>query len=265
MIPARIPPCAILIALLLLPGIAAAADYQFALGDTVPLSGYSYGSDWAYLFLTGPNLPVNGVMLNDVTKRADQGYFTKVQTDGNGHWSYKWGTSNVGGRLDEGTYTVWVVNGPNDLSRLSQADYGTISVSLGKPGLSVDAPVQYGSMDITSSPDGSSVSLDGRYRGQTPMTIPDLPAGSYRLNLTHFGYNELSTPVTVVAGRVSEISATLDPRPDVTQAVTTIAAASPAPVAPAASPTPTAKAAGLVPAVFLLVILFVVREISRSR
>ena len=54
MIPARIPLCAILIALLLLPGIAAAADYRFALGDTVPLSGYSYGSDRAYLFLTGP-------------------------------------------------------------------------------------------------------------------------------------------------------------------------------------------------------------------
>jgi hypothetical protein len=43
---------------------------------------------------------------------------------------YKWGTNSIGGRLDAGTYTVWVVNGPNDLSHLNSVDYSMIEVNL---------------------------------------------------------------------------------------------------------------------------------------
>ena len=135
--------------LFLITGVSA-ASIQASVGDIIPLSGYSYGSQTVYLFLTGPNIPVNGVALNDITKHADQGYFTRVQVDGDDHWSYKWGTGNLGGRLDSGTYTIWVVNGPNDLSPLSQADYSTISVTLGKPSISVDQPAVPGTMDLKS-------------------------------------------------------------------------------------------------------------------
>jgi hypothetical protein len=263
MFPVRSSPYAILIALLLIIP-ASAAGIQVALGDTVPLSGYSSGSSYAYLFLTGPNLPANGVMLNDITKRADQGYFTKVTLDGDDHWSYKWSTANVGGRLDEGTYTIWVVNGPNDLSHLSQADYGTISVSLGKPGLAVDTPQQPGSMDITSTPSGASVTLNDKFRGQTPLTISDLTPGTYPLVLTHYGYNETSTSVIVQAGRVSEVSAVLAPRSDIPPAGATTTAAGANLPATSLSPTPTVKSAGFMPAIFLLGVLFLVRKLSKS-
>ncbi len=163
-----------------------------------------------YLYLTGPNLPVNGVMLNDVTKRADQGYFTKVAVDGNDHWSYKWATSNVGGRLDEGTYTIWVVNGPNDLSHLSQADYRTIAVTLGKPSISAGIVQQpSGSMEITSAPSGATVMVNDIQRGTTPLTLPDLPAGTYRVTFSREGYSVFTTPVNVEAGRISEVTATV--------------------------------------------------------
>jgi len=56
------------------------------IGDTILLSGYSYGISTVYLFLTGPNLHVNGDALNDITARADQGHFTEVNVDGNDHW-----------------------------------------------------------------------------------------------------------------------------------------------------------------------------------
>ena len=75
-----------------------------------------------YLFLTGPNLPVNGVALNDITARADKGYFTEVSVDSNDHWEYPWGTNAIDERLDAGTYTVWVVNRPLDRSQLAKAD-----------------------------------------------------------------------------------------------------------------------------------------------
>ena len=197
--------------ILLVTSVSAAPGIQASLGDIIPLSGYSYGSPTVYLFLTGPNLPVNGVALNDITKHADEGGFTRVQVDGDDHWSYKWGTANIGGRLDEGTYTVWVVNGPNDRSRLSQADYSTITVTLGKPSISVDTPVQPGAIDLHSVPDSASVVMDEKYQGKTPLTIADLAPGTYDVTFSQFGFQKFATRVPVEAGRITEVTATLVP------------------------------------------------------
>jgi hypothetical protein len=51
--------------LVLTPSVSASVEITAYIGDTIPLSGYSYGSPTAYLLLTGPNLPVNGVAFND--------------------------------------------------------------------------------------------------------------------------------------------------------------------------------------------------------
>jgi hypothetical protein len=56
--------------------VSASGEITAYIGDTVPLSGYSYGSSAVYLFLTGPNLPVNGAPLDAITARADEGHFT---------------------------------------------------------------------------------------------------------------------------------------------------------------------------------------------
>ncbi|MDP2796597.1 MAG: PEGA domain-containing protein [Methanoregula sp.] len=197
--------------LLLITSASAAPGIQASLGDIIPLSGYSYGSQTVYLFLTGPNLPVNGVALDDISKRADEGGFTRVQVDSNDRWSYKWGTANIGGRLDEGTYTVWVVSGPNDRSHLSEADYSTISVTLGKPSISIDTQVQPGAMDLRSVPDGASVVMSEKYLGKTPLTVSALAPGTYDVIFSQFGYEKFSTRVPVEAGRITEVTATLVP------------------------------------------------------
>ncbi|MDP3395950.1 MAG: PEGA domain-containing protein [Methanoregula sp.] len=197
--------------LLLIPSVSAAPGIQASFGDIIPLSGYSYSSQTVYLYVTGPNLPVNGVALNDISKRAEDGGFTQVQVDSNDHWSYKWGTGSIGGRLDEGTYTIWVVNGPNDRSHLSQADYSTISVTLKKPSISINTPLQSGSMDLRSIPDGASVVMGEKYLGKTPMKVSDLSPGTYDVIFSQFGYQKFSTRVPVEAGRISEVSATLVP------------------------------------------------------
>lgn len=195
--------------LVLTTGVSASGGIQTYLGDTVPLSGYSYGSPWVYLFLTGPNLPVNGVALNNINLRADEGSFTRVQLDGMDHWSYKWNTANTGGRLDEGTYMIWVVNGPNDRSRLAQADYSTISVTLQKPYITTDIPLTTGGLFLQSIPDGASLVIDGQYKGKTPMTLDNLNPGMYAVNFSRFGYTGFSTPVRVEAGKTTEVTATL--------------------------------------------------------
>jgi hypothetical protein len=201
------------VCLLLLAGNAAGAGaaQTYYIGDTVKLSGYSYESSTVYLFLTGPNLPPDGVALDNINLLADQGGFTEVSVDSNDHWEYNWDTGAVGGRLDAGAYTVWAVDGPNDLSRLGQADYTTISVMLGTPGISVETPVVPGTMDIRSNPDNASVVINNNYRGKTPLTLNDLDSGVYNVTFSRFGYGKVSMPVNVEPGATTEVTATLAP------------------------------------------------------
>jgi len=218
-VPYRLFFCGLVIAGIFLASGAAAAGIQASLGDVIPLSGYSYGSNTVYLFLTGPNLPSNGVALDDITKQADQGGFTTVSVDSNNHWEYKWGTGSVNGRLDEGTYTIWVSNTPNDKSRLLPSDYGTISVTLGKPGLTAGVSavstsaagsyVQPGNLSITSNPDEASVTVDNAYVGKTPLEIGGLAPGNYEIAFSRFGYEKFSTTAPVQAGSITEVHADL--------------------------------------------------------
>lgn len=51
-----------------IPAVSAAdASYVGELGDTIALHGVSYTGTQVFLFMTGPNLPANGVTLTDVT------------------------------------------------------------------------------------------------------------------------------------------------------------------------------------------------------
>ena len=192
-------------------GAVGSPGIQTVMGDDVEIAGYSSSGPYVYLFLTGPNLPENGVALHAVSKRADQGWFTRVSVDGDGYWSYTWHTGSIGGRLDEGTYTVWVVNAPNDRSNLAYADFRTISVTLGRPYVSVDTPVQPGGMNLQSVPEGASLMVNGEYRGKTPLSISDLSAGVYTVTFSRFGFAEQTTQVRVEGGKISEVTATLRP------------------------------------------------------
>jgi hypothetical protein len=208
-----VPVTTVLIAgMLFLAGGAVASGIQVALGDEIEIAGYATSGPYVYLFLTGPNLPVNGVALHDITQRADQGGFTKVSVDGDDHWRYTWHTGSINGRLDEGTYTVWVVSGPNDRSRLAWADYRTLSVTLGKPFVSVDTPVKPGGMNLQSIPDGASLMVNGEYRGKTPLTISGLGPGNYAVTFSRFGFMELSVQVPVEQGKIAEVTAALQPK-----------------------------------------------------
>jgi len=219
--------CTGLLLMFVLAGAAAAASIQSYIGDTVHLSGYCPTSQTVYLFLTGPNLPANGVALDNINELADQGGFTQVSVDSNDHWQYDWVTGSIGGRLDAGTYTVWAVDGPNDLANLNQAQYSMISVTLSEPGIgsvsastSPDGAVEAvsttavapGILNVSSVPEDSSVVVNGNYQGRSPISIPDLTPGTYQVNISRFNYEVLSTSATVESGATTEVTATLRPQ-----------------------------------------------------
>ncbi|MGA2913524.1 MAG: PEGA domain-containing protein [Methanoregula sp.] len=206
----------LIVLLVLFSGAVAAGQTQAYMGSVVTLSGYSYTGNTVFLFLTGPNLPPNGVALDNINRLADQGGATQVDVDGDGHWVYQWNTGALG--LDAGSYTVWVADGPADVSRLSAVDYRTISVILSEPFITAgtsggpgqsSGQVQAGSINLSSIPDGTSVVVNNVYKGRTPLNVSGLDPGTYNVTFSHFGYARLSTPVTVQAGSVSEVNATL--------------------------------------------------------
>ena len=191
------------LALCMLAG-GAAASIQTSLGTSVHLAGISYGSSSVYLFLTGPNLPADGVALDNV---ASVGGMTRVDVDSDGSWSYDWDTHAL--PLDEGTYTVWAVDSPVGRTGLSGHDYATIAVTFTSPGLSVSVPVIPGTLEIHAVPENASVVLNGRYQGMAPVTAGDLSPGSYTVTVSHFGYHPVTRPVTVESGSTTVMNVTL--------------------------------------------------------
>jgi hypothetical protein len=74
-----------------------------------------------------------------------------------------------------------------------------------------------GDLQISSTPSGAVVYLDGNYKGFTPpndkLDINDLAPGTYTLSMTKLGYQDYSTSVTLPAGKIIQVSATLVPTP----------------------------------------------------
>lgn len=171
--------------LLLLTGPSAAAPViSAAIGDPVPLAGYAPGADVVYLFLTGPNLPANGVRLDDIAApvtSGDPSSFTRSSVD-DSRWEYTWYTRTKGGTPDAGTYTVFIVTSPVGRRDLAGAEYATIMISLGSPGLVLlpDEGVTIGASPADSimegvTPGTTGIGFPGILQDDQ---LPDMPKGS---------------------------------------------------------------------------------------
>jgi len=67
-------------------------------------------------------------------------------------------------------------------------------------------PDTLGSLSVTTTPAGAFIFIDGVQRGVSPATIPGLSAGTHTLLLKLDGYQDLSTPVTIAAGKTQDYS-----------------------------------------------------------
>jgi hypothetical protein len=168
----------VIFGLLLLFGPAVSAQViPAAIGDPVPLAGYAPGADGVYLFATGPNLPANGVRLDDISApvmSGDPSSFTRTSVD-NDRWAYTWYTRTKGGTPDAGTYTIFIVTTPVGREDLAGAAYATVLVSLGSPRIGMvtggDVTVGASPQENDSVPDGSARELKGApQRDRTPGT-----------------------------------------------------------------------------------------------
>jgi hypothetical protein len=70
-----------------------------------------------------------------------------------------------------------------------------------------------GTLEVTSNPAGAQVSVNGRPVGVTPLTLSKHRAGSLALQVTREGYERWSASIQVQTNRVTQVTATLRPRP----------------------------------------------------
>jgi hypothetical protein len=207
----------LLLVIILVPlGIhAAAAPIHTVLGEDLPLRGTAPGSDFIYLFLTGPNLPDGGISLAGGTPVTTgvPGSFTRVEVQTDDTWAYTWRTRSIGRILDGGTYTIYAVNEPLSRPDLDDATFITQAVTFGQPVETVTVTVtgSGGSLVVDSSPGMSVVTLDGHTAGITPLVISGIPAGPHTLVISRVGYLDFRTALVISAGERRDIYAVLQP------------------------------------------------------
>jgi hypothetical protein len=155
---------------------ATAAPISAVYGEDIPLRGTATGSDVVYLFLTGPNLPDQGISLAGGTPVATgvPGSFTRVEVFTDGTWAYTWRTGSVGRVLDPGTYVIYIAEEPRARPDLDDSAYATQAVLLGAPVGTVTIPVP----GTTVSPPQGTMQGGPLVTGMQPPSEPAPATGT---------------------------------------------------------------------------------------
>jgi hypothetical protein len=66
-----------------------------------------------------------------------------------------------------------------------------------------------GALTVTTTPAGALILIDGVQRGVSPATIPGLSAGTHTVLLKLDGYQDLSTPVMIAAGKTQDYATSI--------------------------------------------------------
>lgn len=72
---------------------------------------------------------------------------------------------------------------------------------------------EVGTVQVTSTPPGAGVYLDNEYKGTTPVTINEVPAGTHSVEVRRDGYERWISQVTFSKGSAGTLTASLVPVP----------------------------------------------------
>ncbi len=98
--------------------------------------------------------------------------------------------------------TVTVVNGV--VAELSPVLVKISPGAVSSPAATTpSSPSTSSSLQITTTPDGAAVSVDGGSRGATPLTVSGLAAGSHTVSLTKAGYTDYQGTLTLTGGQTT--------------------------------------------------------------
>ena len=108
-------------------------------------------------------------------------------------------------------YTTW--SGP--LSRMpADKEHVAVYATLNPlPTTTTIPPIQKGAIYAQSNPSGAAISLNGNFQGYSPITIPNLPPGTYSMKASLSGYTPDTRLINVYAGQTATYYPKLQPSP----------------------------------------------------
>lgn len=167
-------------------------------GDTVTLSGTNSASDRVYLFITGPNLPREGGLLEDPMEPVCLLCVPEALTSAdvlNGTWVYSWQTGLLD--IDPGKYIIYATPSPVTVDGLPAIEHAHIEILL------TDDNRVFPSMPETTASEDSST--DGApmapVHGETIDITTDLNTGYLGDTITLSGTNsETNTVFLFITG-----------------------------------------------------------------
>jgi hypothetical protein len=123
-------------------------------------------------------------------------------------------TNQIVGSLAVGSHSVTVKkSGYKDFTQTAtvyNAQTTSVSITLSP----ISSPTT-GDLDVSSTPYGASVYLNGDYQGETrssgPLYITSLVPGTYTVILKKSGYQDYTTTAKIVAGTTAQVAAVLQP------------------------------------------------------
>ncbi|MEK6954315.1 MAG: PEGA domain-containing protein, partial [Candidatus Micrarchaeota archaeon] len=77
------------------------------------------------------------------------------------------------------------------------------------------SPVPAGSLQVSSTPVGALVYINGAFYADAPFTISSIAPGTYNLRFSLTGYNDEYRTATIVSGQVTAVSVTMTPLPPI--------------------------------------------------
>lgn len=110
--------------------------------------------------------------------------------------------SQTGGSGSQNTGTGTSGSGQTGASQSGSSGSG--SAQTGSAATGGTDTANTGALSVTTTPGGVSIFIDGVQRGVSPATIPGLTPGEHTLLLKLDGYTDLSTPVSITAGKTTE-------------------------------------------------------------
>jgi formylglycine-generating enzyme required for sulfatase activity len=68
-----------------------------------------------------------------------------------------------------------------------------------------------GTLDVKTSPAGATVTVDGQYRGRTPIALSLVSRKDFQVKLAKLGYSEISKTVSIEGGKTTPLNIRLKP------------------------------------------------------
>ena len=129
---------------------------------------------------------------------ADAEIWVNNEKKGVGSWT---------GPLGKGTYMIECKKANHETSKTSQE----ITDALNGSTITLPAPQPiYGSLNVESTPNYTSVYLDGKPMGETPLFIKEVLIGTHELKLTKEGHNDHTETLTLVKGERKQVKAEMN-------------------------------------------------------